>query len=344
MSYTNDRDSVALNQAAAHDTSLYDEGRHDNQIVAMYDTDAEARAAREKLLAQGVPDSSLHVVSRDSGTSTLGGVNAEDRDEGVWGALKSLFVPDDDRSAYSHAVGRGHAMLVVVPSAGTDRTALVHALEATNPVDFDARLEEWRQAGYSTAEPHADYAAMAPLTSGHTVAGSETEYPTPPATATPIAGSTAAVPSGLGVRETTQAGTDVTARGDDDTIKVFEERLRIGKREVNAGAVRIRSYIVERPVEEQVSLHSETVQVERRPVDRAATAADMAAFQERTIEAQASSEEAVVSKDARVVEEIGLKKTASDRVETIRDTVRKTEVEIEDGKTIDPATGKPRSV
>ena len=55
----------------------------------------------------------------------------------------------------------------------------------------------------------------------------------------------------------------------------------------------------------------------------------MAAFQERTIEARATSEEAVVSKEARVVEEIGLKKEATDRVETVRDKLRKTEVEIE---------------
>ena len=54
------------------------------------------------------------------------------------------------------------------------------------------------------------------------------------------------------------------------------------------------------------------------------------AFQERTIEARASFEEAVVAKDVRVVEEIGLRKEASDRIETVRDTVRKTEVEIDD--------------
>lgn len=116
----------------------------------------------------------------------------------------------------------------------------------------------------------------------------------------------------------------------DDTIKVVQERLVVGKRDVAGGNVRVRAYVVERPVEEQVTLHEERVQVERHPVDRAATAADLAAFQERTIEARATSEEAVIGKETRVVEEIGLRKESSDRTETVRDTVRETKVDVED--------------
>ncbi len=119
--------------------------------------------------------------------------------------------------------------------------------------------------------------------------------------------------------------------GQDGTLKVMQERLVVGKRAVEGGRVRVRSYVVERAVEEQVTLHEERVSVERRPVDRAATAADLAAFQERTIEATATSEEAIVAKEARVVEEIGVSKQAADRVETVRDTVRETKVEVEDG-------------
>ena len=311
MSYTD----PTLNQSAAHDTGLYDPARHDNQIVAMYETDAQARSAKDSLVASGVPAAAIQLVSRTPETSTLGGVNAEDADSGVWGAIKSLFVPDEDRTAYTHAVGRGHAMLVVTPGMGHDRQMIVRTLEATDPVDFDARLEEWRQSGYDASTVHQDYAAAAAM-------------PLPSSSATMTAGAT----------QPTTATATATAH-DTDTIKVMEERLRVGKREVSAGAVRIRSYIVERPVEEQVRLHEEHISVERHPVDRAATTADFGAFQERTIEARATSEEAVVSKDARVVEEIGLKKTGSDRTETIRDTVRKTEVEVEGAETIDTKTG-----
>src|SRR5690348_3190656 len=80
-----------------------------------------------------------------------------------------------------------------------------------------------------------------------------------------------------------------------------EERLRVGKREVGHGRVRVRSYVVETPVQEQVTLHQERVEIERRPVDRPAAAGDDA-FRERTIEATETSEEAVVSKEARVRE------------------------------------------
>ncbi len=358
MSYSSDRDSQQLNQASAHDTGLYDESRHDNQIVAMYETDAQARSAKDMLVGKGVSASSIQLVSQGQDTGTLGGVNAEDANGGVWGAIRSLFVPDDDRSAYSHAVGRGHAMLVVTPAAGTDRVALVHALESTDPVDFDAKLEEWRQSGYDTTTPHKDYVGSMPPAMNSPVAAMAdadpvvtpgatggASYATPPATSTKVADSAPTGSAKMGAMTAAPATAMPVAGTADETIKLMEERLRVGKREVAAGAVRIRSYIVERPVEEQVSLHNESVQIERRPVDRAVTDADVAAFQERTIEARATSEEAVVAKDARVVEEIGLKKTATDRVETIHDTVRKTEVEIDDTSVkLDPVTGKPRAV
>src|SRR3954447_20935744 len=86
---------------------------------------------------------------------------------------------------------------------------------------------------------------------------------------------------------------------------------------------------MERPVEERVNLHEERVFVERRPVNYPLTGVAADAFRERTIEARATTEEAVVSKEARVVEEIGLRKEAADRVETVRDTVRETRVDVE---------------
>ena len=93
----------------------------------------------------------------------------------------------------------------------------------------------------------------------------------------------------------------------EEAIPVVEEKLRIGKRQVGGGRLKVRSYVVETPVSEQVSLRTEKVHVERRPADRAIKAGEDA-FRERTIEAQASSEEAVVSKEARVTGEVVVKK------------------------------------
>jgi len=117
----------------------------------------------------------------------------------------------------------------------------------------------------------------------------------------------------------------------DDTVQVAEEELQVGKREVGGGRVRVRSYVTERPVEEQVELRQERVTIERRPVDRAVAPGD-ATFTERTIEAVERGEEAVVSKTARVTEEIGLRTDVEQETETVRDTIRKQNVEVEDDR------------
>ena len=126
------------------------------------------------------------------------------------------------------------------------------------------------------------------------------------------------------------------ALGSDESIKLVRENLVVGKREVDSGSARVTTRIVETPVEEQVTLHDETVRVERHAVDQPFGAVPADAFQERVIEVRAMGEEAVVQKDVRVVEEIAIRKEVTDRTETVRDTVRETKVEIED------ETGKVR--
>ena len=122
------------------------------------------------------------------------------------------------------------------------------------------------------------------------------------------------------------AATDAADR--DEAIPIVEERLVVGKREVERGGVRVRSYVVETPVSEQVSLREENVSIERRPVDRALTGAEDA-FQDRTIEMTETAEEAVVAKTATIKEELTIRKDVSQRTEEINDTVRHTEVEVE---------------
>jgi uncharacterized protein (TIGR02271 family) len=111
-------------------------------------------------------------------------------------------------------------------------------------------------------------------------------------------------------------------------IQLAEESLSVGKRAVSGGTTRIRKYIVETPVEEQVNLRSEKVVIERRPITEDRPAGD-ASFADKTIEMTEMSEEAVASKTARITEEIGLRKEASDRVETVKDTVRREEAKVE---------------
>ena len=111
-----------------------------------------------------------------------------------------------------------------------------------------------------------------------------------------------------------------------ETIPVIREELEVGKREVERGGIRLRSRIVENDVEETVNLREETVNVERNTVNRTATDAD---FREEDVEMRERAEVPVVNKEARVVEEITLHKDVDEREETISDTVRETEVDVE---------------
>ncbi|WP_147206390.1 YsnF/AvaK domain-containing protein, partial [Segetibacter aerophilus] len=124
--------------------------------------------------------------------------------------------------------------------------------------------------------------------------------------------------------------TEVSASNEETKIPIIEENLEVGKREVRSGGVRLRSRIIERPVEESVRLKEERVNVERNRVDRPATEADFNAFDEKNIEMIERKEVPVVNKQARVVEEVSLNKDVSERNETISDTVRKTEVDVTD--------------
>jgi len=114
-----------------------------------------------------------------------------------------------------------------------------------------------------------------------------------------------------------------------ETLQVMQEELKVGKRAVQRGVVRVHRRVTETPVQEQVTLNEERAVIDRRPVDRPATAADMAAFQEGEMEIRETTEEPVVSKSARVVEEVSIGKEANQRTETVSDTVRRTDVDVE---------------
>jgi len=114
-----------------------------------------------------------------------------------------------------------------------------------------------------------------------------------------------------------------------ETLQVIQERLLVGKREIERGGVRIRTYMTERPVSEQVTLREEHVNVERRPVDRPVDPSQINAFKEGTVELREHAEVPVVSKEARVVEEISIGKTSQQRTETVNDVVHETHVDIE---------------
>jgi uncharacterized protein (TIGR02271 family) len=134
----------------------------------------------------------------------------------------------------------------------------------------------------------------------------------------------ASVPAAVSGSSRTVA-TDASAS---DVIRLAEEQLNIGKRLVQDGKTRIRRFVIEKPVETSVTLHEEHAEVLRRAVANPEFISDVD-WTDKTIEVAESAERAVVSKSVRVVEEVVIRKAGSDHVETIRDKVRRQQVDVE---------------
>jgi stress response protein YsnF len=113
---------------------------------------------------------------------------------------------------------------------------------------------------------------------------------------------------------------------DEEVIPLAEETLIVGKRTENSGTTTVRRYVVEVPAEQQVTLYDEKVVVERRrPVTDHATGETLT---ELTVEMVETSEVPLVAKRVRVREEVVVRRERTKRVETVRDTIRRDEVEI----------------
>jgi uncharacterized protein (TIGR02271 family) len=324
-------------------------------VTALFDSRAEAEQAVQSLVSEaGVNRSSVKVEAGSGATAGAAGTE----DKGFFASLRDLFIPDEDRHAYAEGVRRGGAMVSAQVDDAQIDTAM-DVLERHGAVDLDEREASWKREGWTGYTGAAAAGAGTGAVVGASSDGSSTGVAAMPGAST--SGSTASNPPGTmlsrgvdqaagtnvsgahpenEIRATTgmtgataaRTGTTGTVQGG-EAIPIVEERLTVGKREVRGGRVRVRSYVVETPVQEQVSLRQEHVEVERRHVDRPVTDADQALFQERVIEATESSEEAVVAKEARVVEEVVVRKDAEERVQTVQDKVRRTEVEVEDDRT-----------
>jgi uncharacterized protein (TIGR02271 family) len=246
-------------------------------ITALYDSRDEAEAARSQLTSMGIEPSSVQITASEGGGS-MSSSDGGGQHRGFFAGLKDFFMPQEDAHAYHEGVSRGGCLLTArVDESRADDVCRI--LENSGAVDFDARQQQWREAGWS---PEARF-----------------------------------------------SGTEAR----DETIPVVEEQLRVGKREVERGGVRVRSYVEETPVQEEVNLREEHVELERRPVNEPLRSADADnLFQERSIELTERAEEPVVAKEAFVREEIGIRKDVDQRTESISDTVRHTEVDVDDSR------------
>jgi uncharacterized protein (TIGR02271 family) len=212
---------------------------------------------------------------------------------GFWADLKDMFVADEDRPTYEEGVRRGHFLLCAnVPEEQADRACSI--LEQGGSLDFEGREQQWRSEGWAGAQGIKDT-------------------------------------RGQSSRLSEERGNIV----EEERIPIVEEQLRVGKREFERGGARVRSYVEERPVTQQVNLREEHVNVERRPVDQAISQDALDRndlLQEREIEMRETSEQPVVGKEARIKEEVVVQKTATERTEQVGDTLRNTDVEVDEAQ------------
>jgi len=201
----------------------------------------------------------------------------------------------EDRHTFREGINRGGFMLCAEVDDDESADKIVSVLEQTSGVDLDERQDTWRSEGW---QPYSGTGTTGRAAGGSTLGG------------------------------------DRDRSIEEERIPIVEEELHVGKRQVERGGARIRSYVRETPVHEQVNLREEHVSVERRPVSGDASRQDLgdAAFQERNIEMTETSEVPVVEKEARVTEEMVVKKSVDQRTENVEDTVRRTEVEVDEDR------------
>jgi hypothetical protein len=116
----------------------------------MYETHAEAEAARRKLVAAGIEPGAMEVLNAEPEDAVSNAGQGDVETRSFWGKLKDLLsdAPDHHHHAYAEGLTRGHAVLVVhAPSSDIEH--LHELLESTGPIDFDVRQEQWRAGGWS---------------------------------------------------------------------------------------------------------------------------------------------------------------------------------------------------
>ena len=261
-------------------------------VTAMFDSRSQAESARERLTRSSIDSDDVRIVDQSSSASSEGDSG---EGQGLWSAIKSAFIPPEDSHSYEEGMRRGGYLLCA--RVDEDRAdEAVRILNECESVDLDERENSWRSEGWS---PYQSAGGSSGFQQGEQ--------------------------GDLGDQGRTVA---------EERIPIVEEELRVGKREVERGGARVRSYVRETPVSEQVDLREEHVSVERRPVEGRSAQSNLGAgdmFENREISMTETAEEAVVDKEARVREELVVRKTAEQHSEQIHDTVRHTEVDVDEG-------------
>jgi len=300
-------------------------------LVAVFDNRSDAQNAMDELLASGFTRDNVYVSSADltgqTGTSSYASSTVDTttttgttHEEGIGASIKhffeNLFGSDNDEhvTRYSSVVSAGQHVLTLTTTSEPEVERAADVIERFGPVDIDERHDLQGDAaslGTSAYQPGTSSSMAAGSMQSSTQTGN-------------LSGNLSDART-----DSLQRDTSIDQTTGKAAIPVVQEDVKIGKRLVERGGVRVFSRVVETPVNETVNLREEQVNVERRPVDQPINPADVGAFKDKTIELREKAEEAVVQKSARVVEEVVVGKQVSQRQQQVQDTVRHTEVEVQ---------------
>jgi stress response protein YsnF len=262
------------------------------KIVTLYDTAQHAEAARRNLEAAGFPPGEISIINTQ--TLTLAGNKLHE--PGLWQRLFGREIQSYEAIVYGRSVQNGGVVLTVrVPESDVAKATRI--LNSHEAVDLQKRA---MQQG---------------LITGTTATTTATTTTTTPAAAP-------APPPKVG---TMTAGKSL---GEEEVLRLAEEQFDVSKRVVSEGATRVRRFVTVTPVEAQVTLHEEHTRV----IHRAATDPNFVRdvdWSDKVIEVAETAEEAVINKSVHIAEEVVISKEGTDTVKTLRDKIRRQQVEVE---------------
>ncbi len=321
------------------------------KIVTAFEQPQQAAAAKEKLIAEGIPESHIDIISGER----LRVEDKEIRHPSFWQRLFGDDVDDDYATEYNKAIQLGGVLLTarvdkdeadrveaLLDSYSSDYSSLRGSYDPTTERDYLGEVDSTTAADIGGVRP-VDNPVSGVGTGG--VSGVAPTGNIPPNVGGLRAVDTDTVSASERTRDWS-ASDEITDTDDlsdtrdlthdrtltDDanreTLKLAEEEVDISKRRVSDGKIRLRRYTTEEDVSEDISLTEHHANVFRSAVDEPAYLHDVD-WSDKTIEVEESHEVPVVNKTAHIREEVGIDTERTERTETVRDTVRRQEVEVD---------------
>lgn len=262
------------------------------KIVTLFDSAIQAEAAKRNLVKAGFSDRDISLISGER----LQQEGQSIRHPSLWQRLFGHDVDKDEADVYTRAMDKGGVVLTI----RTEEEKLARAmtiLHSHDSVDVPSRMQS--SVGNGTTAPGIN------PTAGKQFAGETNDRPAEPL-------------------RTSLTGDESEA----DILRLAEEQVEVGKRLVSEGSTRVRRYTVTDTVSEDISLHEQHADIFRRSVNEPALAGEVD-WSEKTVEVAETHEQPVINKTTHVKEEVVVRTDGSDRTETINDTVRRQEVDID---------------